>query len=253
VRIADAVGLVTGGASGLGAGTARMLVERGGKVGILDLPSSDGESFAAELGDAAFFVPTDVSDEGQVEKAVAAVADRFGRIDVCVNAAGISPAARVLSRKGDLHPLDVFRRTLEINLVGTFDVLRHAVAAMSRNEPGSDGERGLILNDSSAAALEGQAGQAAYSASKGGIAAMTLPLARDLAIWGIRVMTVCPGIMDTGMLAGTDEKRRAALTDLHVFPKRLGRPADFAHLVAAFMENELINGEVVRLDAATRL
>lgn len=253
MRITDAVGLVTGGASGLGGGTARMLVERGGKVGILDLPSSDGESFAAELGDAAFFVTADVSDEGQVEKAVAAVADRFGRIDVCVNAAGISPAARVLSRKGDLHPLDVFRRTLEVNLVGTFDVLRHAVAAMSRNEPGPDGERGLIVNVSSAAALEGQAGQAAYSASKGGIAAMTLPLARDLAIWGIRVMTVCPGIMDTGMLAGTDEKRRAALMDLHVFPKRLGRPADFAHLVAAFMENELLNGEVVRLDAASRL
>ncbi|MEV5848553.1 SDR family NAD(P)-dependent oxidoreductase [Streptomyces sp. NPDC051985] len=253
MRIPGAVGLVTGGASGLGEGTARLIVERGGKVGILDLPSSQGRALAAELGENAVFVPADVSDEGQVEKAVAQVADRFGRIDVCVNAAGISPAARVLSRKGELHSLDTFRRTVEINLVGTFDVLRHAVAAMSRNEPGVDGERGLIVNVASVAALEGQAGQAAYSASKGGIVALTLPLARDLAHWGIRVMTVCPGIMDTAMLAGTDAKRRAALVDLNVFPKRLGRPADFAQLVASFMENELINGEVVRLDAATRL
>lgn len=253
MRIENAVGLVTGGASGLGGGAARMLTERGGKVGILDLPSSGGEAFAAALGDRAVFVPCDVTDEQQAEAAVTAVADRFGRIDVCVNAAGISPAARVLSRKGELHPLDVFRRTLEVNLVGTFDVLRRAVAVMERNDPGEHGERGLVVNVSSAAALEGQVGQAAYAASKGGIAAMTLPLARDLALYGIRVMTICPGIMDTGMLAGTDEKRRAALTDLHVFPKRLGTPADFAQLVGAFMENELINGEVVRLDAATRL
>ncbi|MEV0067498.1 MULTISPECIES: SDR family NAD(P)-dependent oxidoreductase [unclassified Amycolatopsis] len=253
MRIEGSVGLVTGGASGLGAGTARRLVAGGGRVGILDLASSAGAELAAELGEGALFVPTDVSDEAAVEKAVGAVAERFGRLDVCVNAAGISPAARVLSRKGELHPLDLFRRTVEINLVGAFDVLRHAVAVMARNEPGPDGERGLIVNVSSAAALEGQAGQAAYSASKGGLVALTLPLARDLAIWGIRVMTVCPGIMDTGMLAGADEKRRAALMDLHVFPKRLGRPEDFARLVASFMENELLNGEVVRLDAATRL
>lgn len=253
MRIEGAVGLVTGGASGLGAGTARMLVGRGGKVGILDLPSSAGEELAASLGADAVFVPCDVADEGQVATAVSAVADRFGRIDVGVNAAGVSPAARVLSRKGELHPLDTFRTTLDVNLVGAFDVLRRVVAVMSRNEPGEHGERGLIVNVSSAAALEGQAGQAAYSASKGGLVALTLPLARDLAIWGVRVMTVCPGIMDTGMLAAADEKRRAALTDLHVFPKRLGTPEDFARLVLSFMENELLNGEVVRLDAATRL
>lgn len=253
MRITGAVGLVTGGASGLGEGAARMLVERGGSAGILDLPSSRGAALAAELGERAVFVPADVADTATVADAVHQVGERFGRIDVCVNAAGISPAARVLSRGGEMHPLEVFRRTVDINLVGAFDVLRHAVEVMSRNEPGPDGERGLVVNVSSAAALEGQAGQAAYSASKGGLVALTLPLARDLAIWGVRVMTVCPGIMDTGMLAGVDGKRRAALTDLHVFPKRLGRPADFAALVASFMENELLNGDVVRLDAATRL
>jgi 3-hydroxyacyl-CoA dehydrogenase / 3-hydroxy-2-methylbutyryl-CoA dehydrogenase len=253
VRIPNAVGLVTGGASGLGAGTARMLVGRGAKVGILDLPSSAGEALAAELGANALFVPVDVGCAGQVETAVGRVAEHFGRMDLCVNAAGISPATRVLSRKGDLHPLDTFRTTVEINLVGSFDVLRHAVSVMSRNEPGPDGERGLVVNVASIAATDGQTGQVAYSASKGGIVAMTLPLARDLAIWGIRVMTVCPGGMDTGMLAGADEKRRASVLDLQVFPKRFGRPDEFAHLVASFMENELLNGEVVRLDAATRL
>ena len=253
MHVEDAVALVTGGASGLGAGTARMIVERGGRVGILDLPTSAGEELAATLGPSALFVPSDVSDETQVEQAVGRVAEHFDRIDVCVNAAGISPAARVLSRKGDMHPLDVFRRTIDINLVGAFDVLRHSVAVMARNSPGPDGERGLIVNVASAAALEGQVGQAAYSASKGALVALTLPLARDLAIWGIRVMTVCPGIMDTGMLAGIDEQRRSALLDLPVFPKRLGRPEDFAHLVGAFMENGLLNGDVVRLDAATRL
>lgn len=230
-----------------------MLVERGAKVGILDLSASAGEQLASSLGDAAVFVPCDVTDEAGVAQAVASVVDHFGRIDVCVNAAGISPAARVLSRNGELHSLELFRKTLDINLTGAFDVLRNAVAAMARNEPGESGERGLIVNVSSVSALEGQAGQAAYSASKGALVSLTLPLARDLAIWGIRVVTVCPGIMDTGLLADADDQRRAALTDLHVFPKRLGTPADFARLVLEFMENELINGETVRLDAAARL
>jgi 3-hydroxyacyl-CoA dehydrogenase/3-hydroxy-2-methylbutyryl-CoA dehydrogenase len=253
VQIDHSVAVITGGASGLGAGTARYLVERGARVAILDLPVSAGPGLAKELGDAAAFFPVDVSDSEGVEAAVNGAASAFGRIDVCVNAAGISPAARVLSRKSEMHPLDVFRRTVEINLIGSFDVLRHAVLVMSRNEPTAEGERGLLVNVSSAAALEGQVGQAAYAASKGGLVALTLPLARDLAIWGIRVMTVCPGIMDTGMLAGVDEKRRATLMDLHVFPKRLGRPEDFARLVSSFMENTLLNGDVVRLDAATRL
>jgi 3-hydroxyacyl-CoA dehydrogenase/3-hydroxy-2-methylbutyryl-CoA dehydrogenase len=247
VQIDGSVAVVTGGASGLGAGAARHLVERGGRVAIFDLPVSNGAELAGELGDAGAFFPVDVSDPDQVEAAVDGAASTFGRIDVCVNAAGISPAARVLSRKGQLHPLDMFRKTVEVNLVGSFDVLRRAMTATA------EGERGLVVNVASAAALEGQVGQAAYSASKGGLVALTLPLARDLALWGIRVMTVCPGIMDTAMLAGADEKRRASLVDLHVFPKRLGTPRDFAQLVASFMENTLLNGDVVRLDAATRL
>jgi 3-hydroxyacyl-CoA dehydrogenase/3-hydroxy-2-methylbutyryl-CoA dehydrogenase len=253
MKIEGSVAVITGGASGLGAGTARHLVARGAKVALFDLPSSAGKDLVAELGTDSAFFPVDVSDADAVAAAVQDVVGTFGRIDVCVNAAGISPAARVLSRRGELHPLDVFQRTLQINLVGAFDVLRRCVEMMSRNEPTDEGERGLVVNVSSAAALEGQVGQAAYSASKGALVSLTLPLARDLALWGVRVMTVCPGIMDTGMLAGTDEKRRAALTDLHVFPKRLGLPEDFAKLVASFMENTLLNGEVVRLDAATRL
>jgi len=253
VQIDDVVALITGGASGLGAGTARMIVERGGRAGILDLGSSGGAALARELGERALFVPVDVRDEDDVERAVARVAEHFGRIDVLVNAAGINTAARVLSRKGELHPLDLYRRTLEVNLIGAFDVLRRVTAVMARNAPGPDGERGVIVNVASMAALEGQAGQAAYSASKGGVVAMTLPLARDLAVHGIRVMTICPGVMDTGMLAGADERQRAELTAVHVFPKRLGTPADFARLVVEIVENGLLNGDVIRLDAGARL
>jgi 3-hydroxyacyl-CoA dehydrogenase/3-hydroxy-2-methylbutyryl-CoA dehydrogenase len=199
------------------------------------------------------FLPTDVTDTGQVTAAIAEAIDRFGRVDLCVNAAGISPAARMVGRDGELFPLDVFKRTIDINLVGAFDVMRQAAGIMCRNEPGESGERGLIINVASIAAFEGQAGQAAYSASKGGVVALTLPLARDLAKLGIRVVAVAPGIMDTPMLAGIDDKRRQALIDIHVFPKRLGTPEDFAHLVRCIMENTLLNGEVIRLDAATRL
>jgi 3-hydroxyacyl-CoA dehydrogenase / 3-hydroxy-2-methylbutyryl-CoA dehydrogenase len=159
----------------------------------------------------------------------------------------------MIDREGRPHPLDVFRRTVEINLIGLFDVLRCAAVHMSANEPTEEGERGLIVNTASIAGFEGETGQAAYSASKGGVIALTLPLARDLARHGIRVMTIAPGIMDTGMLAGADQQRRDRLIDLHVFPKRLGRPDDFARLVRCFMEDTLLNGEVVRLDAGTRL
>jgi len=253
MKVAGAVGVVTGGGGGLGGGVARMLVEGGGKAVILDLESSGGAELADSLGPNALFVPTDVTDREQVLAAVDRAVASAGRIDLCVNAAGISPAYRVVDRKGRMYPLEVFQRTLDVNLVGAFDVLRHVAKAMTENEPGEDGERGLIVNVASMAGLEGQQGQAAYTASKGALVAMTLQLARDMALWGIRVMSVAPGIMDTPMLAGLDERRRAQLVDLHVFPKRLGTPADFAALVRCFMEVTLLNGECVRLDAATRL
>jgi 3-hydroxyacyl-CoA dehydrogenase/3-hydroxy-2-methylbutyryl-CoA dehydrogenase len=253
MKVADSVGLVTGGGGGLGAGVVKMLVEGGGKAVVLDLPSSPAAELADSLGKDVLFVPTDISDGEQVEAAVRSAVERAGRIDLCVNAAGISPAHRVVDRKGRMHPLDMFERTLDVNLVGAFDVIRHVTEAMSHNDPGEDGERGLIVNVSSAAGLEGQPGQAAYTASKGALLALTLQLARDLAIWAVRVMTVAPGIMDTPMLSGLDDRRRAELVDLHVFPRRLGTPADFAGLVKCFMEVTLLNGEYVRLDAATRL
>ncbi len=253
MRIDDSVAFVTGGASGLGEGVVRMVTSSGGRAAILDLPSSKGSALADELGDSAAFYEVDVADSEQVERSVDAAAEHFGKVNLLVNCAGVSPASRTLDRKGNMHPLDVFRRAVDINLIGLFDVVRNTARHMARNEPGEDGERGLIVNVASIAGFEGQVGQTAYGASKGAVIALTLPLARDLAIWGIRVMTVAPGIMDTAMLAGVSEERRQALIDIHVFPKRLGRPADFAAVVRSFAENTLLNGDVLRLDAATRL
>jgi 3-hydroxyacyl-CoA dehydrogenase / 3-hydroxy-2-methylbutyryl-CoA dehydrogenase len=253
LNVEGAVGVVTGGASGLGEATVRMLVEGGGRAVILDLEGSPGAALAEELGDAVRFVAADITVPAQVEGGVATAADAFGRIDLCVSCAGVSPAARVVARDGTLFPLEVFQVAVNVNLIGLFDVTRHAAARMAANEPAADGERGLIVNVGSIAGIEGQVGQAAYAASKGGVLALTLPLARDLAPLGIRVMAVAPGIMDTPMLAGVSEDRRQALADIHVFPKRLGTPADFARLVRSLMENTMLNGEIVRLDAATRL
>jgi 3-hydroxyacyl-CoA dehydrogenase / 3-hydroxy-2-methylbutyryl-CoA dehydrogenase len=253
LRIEDSVAFVTGGGSGLGEGVVRMVTAAGGRAAILDLPSSRGAEVAQELGDAAAFFAVDVSDPAQVMPAVDAAAEHFGKVNLLVSCAGVSPAARTVDRKGKMFPLDVFKSAVDINLVGLFDVVRNVARHMAANEPGEDGERGLIVNVASIAGIEGQVGQAAYSASKGGVIALTLPLARDLSIFGIRVMTVAPGIMDTQMLAGLDDQRRQALLEIHVFPKRLGRPADFAALVRSFAENTLLNGDVVRLDAATRL
>lgn len=254
MEVEKSVGVVTGGASGLGEGLVRMLVRGGGRAVVLDLPSSKGAEMVDELGSERLrFVEVDVAAPDQVERAMGAAHEAFGRIDLLANCAGVSPASLVLSRNKDLYPLDMFRRTVDINLNGLFDMVRWGAYYMSENEPSDEGERGLIVNVASIAGYEGQTGQAAYAASKGGVIALTLPLARDPARWGIRVMAIAPGIMDTGMLAGIDEERRAKLVDIHVFPKRLGRPDDFARLVRCFMENTLLNGEVVRLDAATRL
>jgi 3-hydroxyacyl-CoA dehydrogenase/3-hydroxy-2-methylbutyryl-CoA dehydrogenase len=253
VQFAGAVALVTGGGSGLGEGTARAVAAAGGKIGIVDLPSSKGEAVAAELGSSAVFLPADVTVPAQVQAAVDGVVERFGRLDLTVNCAGVDDPARVLARDGTMFPLETYTKVVGINLIGLFDVVRNSARVMSRNEPDEDGCRGAIVNVASIAGYEGQAGQAAYAGSKAGVIGMTLPLARDLAYYGIRVACICPGIFDTGMLASADDKLRNRLIDIHVFPKRLGRPADFAALVRAIYENPMLNGEVIRLDAATRL
>ena len=252
MEIAGAVALVSGGGSGLGEGAARELAARGAVVAVLDV-SERGAEVAADLGGEATSWRCDVTDPAQVEATVQAVTDHHGRLDITVNCAGAGPGARMLDRDGNPHPLDLYRHVVELDLIGTFDVLRWSAAAMARNEPGADGERGLIVNTASIAGYEGQIGQAAYAAAKGGVIAMTLPLARDLARHGIRVMTICPGIMDTPALAAVDDRLKAQLADVQVFPHRLGTGRDFGHLVASFAENTLLNGEVVRLDAATRL
>jgi len=253
LKVAGSVALVTGGVSGLGFGTATRLVGEGGSVVMLDINQARGEEAVGELGRSARFVLCDVRDPVSVADAVARSVEEMGRIDILVNAAGVAPAQRLVGRDGELFDLDLFKFVIDVNLVGMFDVTRNVAGAMARNEPGESGERGVIVNVASIAAFEGQIGQTAYSASKGGIVGMTLPLARDLGSVGIRVMTIAPGVMDTPLLAGAPQELRDALTRLHVFPQRLGKPDDFAHLVQAIVENPMLNGEVIRLDAAARM
>lgn len=245
---ADSV-LVTGGASGLGLATARALSAQGAAVVLLDLPTSPGEAAAAELGRAEF-VPADVRDEEQVQAAVDR-ATGLGTLRAVVNCAGVATPGRILSRRG-VHPLDAYRTVVEINLVGTFNVLRLAAAAMSTNEP-LDGDRGLVVMTASVAAYDGQIGQAAYASSKGGIAALTITAARDLAQHQIRVTTIAPGVMETPMMAGLGEDVRSSLEALVPHPARLGRPEEYALLVEQLVANPLLNGEVIRLDGALRM
>jgi NAD(P)-dependent dehydrogenase (short-subunit alcohol dehydrogenase family) len=252
MKIAGSTFLITGGASGLGGATARMLAGAGGNVVILDVNAEAGERMARELGARAAFVPTDVAREEDVKKAVATARERFGGLQGVVNAAGIGTAEKVLGKSGP-HPLDLFERTIRINLVGTFNVIRLAAAAIAEGPPSPTGERGVIVNTASVAAFEGQIGQAAYSASKGGIVGMTLPIARELARSGIRVMTIAPGIFDTPLLAGLPEAARVSLGQQVPFPSRLGRPDEYAALVRHIVENEMLNGEVIRLDGALRM
>ncbi|MBA3610350.1 MAG: 3-hydroxyacyl-CoA dehydrogenase [Rubrobacter sp.] len=245
MRISGHAFLVTGGASGLGAATAEMLTKAGANVVIADLR---GESSEENIR----FVKTDVTDEGSVRAAVEAAREAFGGLHGVVNCAGVAIAEKVLGREGP-HALESFSKVIQVNLIGTFNVIRLAAEAMSRNEPTPGGERGVVVNTASVAAFDGQIGQAAYAASKGGVAAMTLPISRELARSGIRVMTIAPGIFDTAMLAGLPEDARESLGKQVPFPSRLGRPDEYAALVRHIIENEMLNGEVIRLDGAIRM
>ena len=249
MEIRDNAFLITGGASGLGAATARLLVENGGKVVLADLNQAAGEALAKELG--GVFVKCDVSREEDATQAVEA-ATKLGTLRGLVNCAGVAPAAKTVGKDGP-HPLDSFARTISINLIGTFNMIRLAAESMAGNTPGEDGERGVIVNTASVAAFDGQIGQIAYAASKAGVAGMTLPAARDLAPAGIRVVTIAPGIFDTPMLGTLPEDRRAALSADVVFPKRLGDPAEYGAMVAAIVETGYLNGETIRLDGALRM
>ena len=252
MRISDITAVITGGASGLGRATAERLLAAGGRVALLDLPRSAGADVAKELGDRALFAAADVTSAEEVTAALNAAVARFGAVHVLVNCAGIGSADKTFGKRG---PADLagFTRVIQINLIGTFNCIRLAAAHMANNAPNAEGERGVIVNTASVAAFDGQIGQAAYSASKGGIVGMTLPIARDLAELGIRVCTIAPGTFDTPMLALLPQEHRDALGAAIPFPSRLGRPSEFAALVRHIIENSMLNGETIRLDGAIRM
>lgn len=252
MKLQDLVAIVTGGASGLGAATARRFVENSARVVILDRDDEKGLALAEELGDTARFIKADVTSEEDIEKALAFTSSELGRLNALINCAGVGIAMRTTSSRGP-HPLDVFETVIRINLIGVFNVIRLASTLMAQNTPLASGERGVIVNTASVAAFEGQIGQAAYSASKGGIVGMTLPIARDLARYGIRVCTIAPGIFDTPLLGNLPENVRASLGAQMPFPQRLGQPAEFAQLAQQIVENEMLNGETIRLDGALRM
>lgn len=252
MRIDGAVALVTGGASGLGEATVRRLVELGAKAVIVDRDAEKGEALATALGAAAAFVRADVASSQDVQAAVEQ-ATGMGPLRVAVNCAGVGIAARTLAKDGTPHDLDLYKKVIEVNLVGTFNVLRLAASAMARNDPLEDGERGVVINTASVAAFEGQIGQVAYSSSKGGVVGLTLPAARDLAAVGVRVVTIAPGTFDTPMLALLPEPARQSLAAAIPFPRRLGKPVEYAMLVEHIVRNSFLNGETIRLDGALRM
>jgi NAD(P)-dependent dehydrogenase (short-subunit alcohol dehydrogenase family) len=244
--------LISGGSSGLGAACVRRFQGAGASIVIGDIDTKAGEGIEHELGRTVRFVHMDVTDEAEVERAVQTAADVFGGLSGAVNCAGIGPAERVLGKNGP-HSLESFSKVIRVNLIGTFNVVRLAAAAIAQGPPGPTGERGILINTASVAAFDGQIGQAAYSASKGGIVSLTLPIARELARFGIRVVTIAPGIFDTPLLAGLPEPARQSLGLQVPFPQRLGRPDEFAFLAQHLVENEMLNGEVIRLDGALRM
>jgi NAD(P)-dependent dehydrogenase (short-subunit alcohol dehydrogenase family) len=250
--IRDSTFIITGGASGLGAACARMIVEAGGRALLADVNEKEGSELARALGDACRFIRTDVTDEASAKSAVEEARNALGGVQGLVNCAGIVHAEKVIGRDG-AHSLAGFMRAININLVGTFNLIRLAAAAMAANTPNAGGERGVIVNTASVAAFDGQIGQAAYSASKAGVVGMTLPIARELARSGIRVMTIAPGIFETPMMSSLTPEVQEALGRMVPFPPRLGRPHEFASLVREIVQNEMLNGEVIRLDGAIRM
>ncbi len=252
MELKESVFVVTGGGSGLGAATARMIVAGGGKVVLADVNKAAGEVLAAELGANARFAETDVTNEASAKAAIELAVSTFGKLNGLVNCAGVAPAEKVLGKEGP-HRLESFAKVININLVGSFNMIRLAAEVMAKGEPNAQGERGVIVSTASVAAFDGQLGQAAYAASKGGVVAMTLPIARELARSGIRVMTIAPGIMETPMLMGMPQEVQDSLGKMVPFPSRMGKPAEYAALVRHIVENSYLNGEVIRLDGAIRM
>ena len=244
--------IISGGASGLGLATAERVIGAGGKAALLDVNAEQGEAAAKKFGDQALFIKTDVTSEGNVVAAVDKAVDAFGHVDLTVNCAGVLGAKRTLGKNGPM-PSDFFANVVQINLVGTFNLIKTAANVMQNNEPGEDGERGVIVNTASVAAFEGQIGQAAYSASKGGIASMTLPIAREFSRFGIRVMTIAPGIFWTPMMEGMPPEVQESLGKQVPFPSRLGKPEEYAQLVEQICESIMLNGETSRLDGGIRM
>lgn len=252
MKMKDVVALVTGGASGLGEATVRNIIAKGGNVVIVDLQVERAEQLMGELGEQVAFVKTDVTSEEDAQAAVDQAAEQFGKINALVNCAGIAIGERTVSKKG-AHRLASFAKVIDVNLIGTFNMIRLAAAKMQANEPNEHGERGVIINTASVAAFDGQIGQAAYSASKGAIVGMTLPIARDLAASGIRVMTIAPGLFETPLFAQLPEEAKTALGKMTPFPSRLGYPAEYALLTESILTNPMLNGETIRLDGAIRM
>lgn len=252
MELKDAVVLVSGGASGLGAGCVRRFTAQGAKAIILDRDAERGEALTDELGASVRYAQADVTSEADIQKAIALADEAFGGLNIAINCAGVAWAGRTVSKDGP-HSLDLFETVIKINLIGTFNVIRLAAARLSKNEPNAKGERGVIINTASVAAYDGQVGQAAYAASKGGVVGMTLPIARDLSRLGIRVMTIAPGIFETPMVAMMSDELRASLAGQIPFPARLGRPEEYAQLAQSIVENPYLNGEVIRLDGAVRM
>ncbi|MFJ7731113.1 3-hydroxyacyl-CoA dehydrogenase [Lysinibacillus sp. NPDC097231] len=248
----EVIAIVTGGASGLGEATVRKIVAEGGRAVIFDVNDERGHALVEELGENVQYARVDVTQEADVAAGLEQAIASFGSINVTVNCAGIADASKVISKRG-VHALDLFAKVISVNLIGTFNVIRLAAEKMQHNEPNEDGQRGVIINTASVAAFDGQIGQAAYSASKGGVAAMTLPIARELAEIGVRVMTIAPGLIETPMFATLPEPARKALANMTPFPKRLGKPSEYALLVESIIQNGLLNGEVIRLDGAIRM